>query len=232
MNNEFLIKSEGEGYKYKHETLLNYALNRWGLNKAHSVGALSELIRKCSPNDVKDWENFYFAEGYQKKKNGLKITREFIKNLGELLFLKLSENVHQELASISEEECIDYVYNLVIRRTYDGYQTEIQTIYGQLEKILNLKIESASDELDRTYNVDFIINIKNSKIGLQIKPISGKTLNDYQWSEMHKHNHEKFFRDFGGKVFFIYSSKKGDKKEIVNKEIIEDIKLEIIRLND
>lgn len=44
MAKEWITETDGEGLKFKHETLLNYGLNRWGLNKAYSVGALSELI--------------------------------------------------------------------------------------------------------------------------------------------------------------------------------------------
>ena len=45
---------------------------------------------------------------------------------------------------------------LVIDRTYDGYVTEIQTIYGQLQGVFeSKKIEPAPDEWDRLFNVDF-----------------------------------------------------------------------------
>lgn len=48
---------------------------------------------------------------------------------------------------------------LVIDRTYDGYITEIQTIYAQLQNILKVKIEPAPDEWDRLFNVDFYIKV-------------------------------------------------------------------------
>lgn len=35
--------------------------------------------------------------------------------------------------------------------------TEIETIYGQLEKILEIKIEPAPDDWDRLFNVDFLL---------------------------------------------------------------------------
>lgn len=44
---------DGKNIKFKHETLLNYAMNRWALNKAHSVGKTSELIRNCAPKFLK-----------------------------------------------------------------------------------------------------------------------------------------------------------------------------------
>jgi hypothetical protein len=212
--------------------LLNYGMNRWGLNKAHSVGPTSELIRTCAPKSFEDWEGFYFSTAKQKKAGGVRITREYIRGLGQKLYIKLSEVVHNELVSIQEEECIDYAYNLVLNRTYEGYRSEIDTIYGQLEAILGVKIEPAPDEWDRTYNVDFFISVKDKYIGLQIKPIaSGRALDHYQWDKMHEVNHGAFERKFGGKVFFVYSVKSsGGKKVIYNTEVIEDIRKEIEHL--
>jgi len=42
--------------------------------------------------------------------------------------------------------------------------------------------------------------------------------------------HEKFTRQYGGKVFYIFSSSAGDKKEIRNKEVIDEIRQEIEQL--
>jgi len=232
MDKEWLNGSDGVNLKFKRETLLNYAMNRWGLNKAHSVGPTSELIRACAPKTFDEWEAFYFNTAQQKKKNGSRITREYIQGLGETLYIKLSEVVQNELESITEQECIDYAYNLVLNRTYEGYRTEIDTIYGQLQSIVQRKIEAAPDEWDRTYGVDFFIKVSESYIGLQIKPISsGKSLNDYQWIEMHEKNHARFQAKYGGKVFFIYSVKgSNDKKKIHNTEVIDEILAEIKRL--
>jgi hypothetical protein len=55
------------------------------------------------------------------------------------LYIKLSEVVQSELESISEQECIDYAYNLVLNRTFEGYKTGIETIYGQLQSIIQRK---------------------------------------------------------------------------------------------
>jgi len=121
---------------------------------------------------------------------------------------------------------------LVIDRTYDGYVTEIQTVYGQLQKILGVPIESAPDEWDRLFNVDFFIKINEKYIGLQIKPINSgiqlpKIFKEYA---IQAETHTKFTEVFGGKVFYLFSTKVGEKKEIQNKEVIDDIKQEINRL--
>jgi len=39
-----------------------------------------------------------------------------------------------------------------------------------------------------------------------------------------------FEEEFGGKVFVIFSTRERNKKEIVNKDVLEQIKLEIERL--
>ena len=69
MPEEWIVRNEGRNLKFKRETLLNYAMNRWGLNKAHSVGPPSELIRKCAPETGNTWEEFYFENATQKKIN-------------------------------------------------------------------------------------------------------------------------------------------------------------------
>jgi hypothetical protein len=123
---------------------------------------------------------------------------------------------------------------MVIDHTYDGYVTEIQTIYGQLQQILNVKIEPAPDEWDRLFNVDFFIQINDKYIGLQIKPVnSGIQLPEiFKEYNLQENTHEKFTEVFGGKVFYLFSEKVGNGKEIKNKEVIEYIKNEIERLKN
>jgi hypothetical protein len=143
------------------EWILNSAINRWGLQKKKMVGAVSDEIRKCSPKTVKDWEKYYFEKVYPK---------DHLVEIGKRLYVKITEVLRAEIDDITEEDCIHYVINLVINRTFDGYMTEKKTIYEQLEGILKVKIEPAPDEWDRLFNVDFFIKIKDKFIGLQIKP--------------------------------------------------------------
>jgi len=71
---------------------------------------------------------------------------EYLEELGKQLFIKVSDVCKAEIENITENDCIQFIHNLVINRTFDGYQTEIKTIYGQLQKILKINIEPASDE--------------------------------------------------------------------------------------
>ena len=112
--------------------------------------------------------------------------------------MKITEVVQSEIADITEQDCINYMNGLVIERTFDGYMTEITTVYGQLQGILDVKIEPAPDEWNRLFNVDFYIQIGGSYIGLQIKPISG----DFQLPQIFKekgiqsNTHKKFTQKY------------------------------------
>jgi hypothetical protein len=121
---------------------------------------------------------------------------------------------------------------LVIDRTFDGYMTEITTIYGQLEGLLGVKIEPASDNWDRLYNVDFYIEVGGKYIGLQIKPVSeGIQLPEiFKERGIQAKTHDKFTKEFGGKVFYVFSVKSGGWKEIANIDVVSEIKAEIERL--
>ncbi len=110
--------------------------------------------------------------------------------------------------------------------------TEIQTIYGQLQQILGVPIQPAPDEWDRLFNVDFFIQVGERYIGLQIKPAnSGIQLPEiFKEYNLQADTHKKFTEVFGGKVFYLFSAKVGEKKEIQNKEAIDEILQEIKRL--
>jgi len=207
------------------EWILNSAMNRFQLNFKRNVGPTSESIRKCEPKTLEEWREFYFTKVRPK---------EHRIDLGKKLYIKITEIISAEVEEITEEDCIDYILKLVIDRTFDGYMTEIKTIYGQLERELGYKIEPAPDKWDRLYNVDFFIKIKEKYLGLQIKPVNqGIQLSQiFKEKGLQEKTHEKFEKEFGGKVFYIFSSKSNDKKVIMNPEVIQDIRGEINRLEE
>ena len=208
------------------EWILNSAMNRFQLNFKRNVGPTSESIRKCSPKTVEEWREYYFSNVKPK---------EHIIDLGKKLYTKITEVIQSEVAEITEQDCIDYMIQLVIDRTFDGYMTEIQTVYGELQKILGVKIEPAPDEWDRLFNVDFFIKVGEKFIGLQIKPISSgngtvQLPEIFKEKAIQEETHKQFTEGFGGKVFYVYSYKNGEKKEIYNKGVIDEIISEIKRI--
>lgn len=197
---------------------------RWGLTRKNKVGPVSELIRKCAPKTKEEWELFYYQNVFPK---------DHLEQLGRTLYIKISEICRAEIDNIEEQDCIDFIVHLVIHRTFDGYQSEIQTIYGQLQHELGVEIIPAPDKWDRTYNVDFYIDVNGKYIGLQIKPAGyayiPQIINELQFQ---KRTHHKFSAQYAGQVFYIISVAEGKKKIIYNREVIEDIRKEIYRLQN
>jgi hypothetical protein len=205
------------------EWILNSTMNRFQLNIKRNVGATSDEIRKCNPKNIEEWENYYFQNVKSK---------EHIINLGKKLFIKITEVVQAEVESITENDCIDYMLNMVIKRTFQGYKNEINTIYKFIEKELNLKPQPACDEWDRKYNVDFFIKVGKYYIGIQIKPINSSIQQPEIFKEfaIQKKSHEKFTEKYGGQIFYVFSEFAEGKKRIQNPAVIDEIKNEIERL--
>lgn len=216
------------------EWILNMACNRWGLNKKDRVGPVAKWIRESSPKTLEEWKNFYFLklEEFLKEKSINLKAEEYLETIGKTLYTKISEVLRAEIESVTEEDCIAYIKELVIKRTFEGYLTEKETIYEQLQEILGVKIEPAPDEWDRLYNVDFFIRVRDKFIGLQIKPVTFEHAPEFatKWRDAYKSSHDKFKKKFGGEVFTVLSVKKDNRKVIFNLDVVEDIRMEIKRL--
>lgn len=216
------------------EWVLNAAFNRWQFNRPRYVGKLSESIRDSSPRTLKEWEEFYFSSVRPEGGSMFGDTMQaHLEEIGRRLYAKISEQMRAEIDEIEEQDCINYVREVVINRTFEGYDSEIQTVYKQLEKMVGEKVLPAPDEWDRVYNVDFYISVGEKSIGLQIKPTSYQMMSEaHKWHDWMRESHERFQKDQGGKVFIVFSVKEGGTKRIANEEVIDEIHAEIRRLSE
>lgn len=215
------------------EWVLNIAFNRWQFNRPRYVGKLSEAIRNCAPRTAEEWEQYYLSQVKPEKPMLGETMEEHLQEIGRRLYIKISEQLHAEIEAITEEDCIRYVREVVIHRTFEGYQNEKQTVYERLEQRLGVKLEPAPGEWDRSYNIDFYIPIGERAIGIQIKPITyAQTPEIHKWREWMRESHKRFEKERGGRVFIVFSVKRGNAKEIANPEVIEEIQQEIERLKN
>ncbi len=201
------------------EWILNIATNRWKLNQKSSVGPVSLWIRQCAPKDVEEWEKCYLEKlrSFLEEKGISLEPKAYLEELGRKLYVKITEVIQAEIEEITEQDCVAYIWK--------------RTVYGQLQTLLGVKIYPAPDEWDRLYNVDFYIKAKKGIIGLQIKPISyEQTPEVHKWCEWLYASHKAFEDIFGGKVYVVFSVKRGRDKVIFNKQVIEEIRKEIERL--
>lgn len=220
----------------KKEKVLNYTSNAYQLTRPNKVGAVMELIRECQPRTFEEWRDYYFSKALTKTKVPVKVTHEILSELGDRLFEKLTEVVIPEwteaFRQITREDCMEYIYQVTVPRTYDGFLTEKSVINDYLEKVFPEVIYEESDaDLDHAGDIDYIGKIGNKAFGIQIKPVTANSnFGNYKPTDRMQANFEAFEEKYGGKVFVVFSSKTRNKKEIQNKEILDEIKIEIERL--
>ena len=148
--------------------------------------------------------------------------------------MKLKEIIIPQLTdaiqTLNLQDCVEYVYNLTINRTYDGFLTEKSVVNDDLvERFTEVSFEESDPKLDHAGDVDYIGRVGKYAFGIQIKPITANAnLGNYDVSARMEQSFNDFEKEFGGKVFIVYSV---DGK-IVNKDIYKKIEKEIKRLKN
>ncbi len=233
--NSAKMKKYGKSFGTK-EKVLNYTSNTYQLTRPNKVGEVMALIRECQPKALEEWEKFYFEKAYTKTKKPIKITKKTLDELGERLYAKITEVVIPEwtaaFKSLTLEDCKEYIYQVTIVRTFDGFLLEKSVIHDGLAKIFpEVEFEESDPQLDHAGDIDYIGKVGDKAFGIQIKPITANAnFANYKITERMSQNFENFEREYGGKVFVIFSRRTGHKKDIANKEVIDEIHKEIERL--
>ena len=218
----------------KKEKVLNYACQTYQLSRPNKVGAVMALIRECQPQTIEQWETWYFENAYTDSKNAFKVTKGSMNELGTRLHEKITEVVIPEwqeaFRSLTLQDCIDYIHNLTINRTFDGYIREKSVVNDGLAKHYpSVKFEESPSELDHAGDIDYLGYVGDKAIGIQIKPVTAKSnFGNYSISERMKASFQDFEEEYGGKVFIIFSLD----GEIANEHVLKDIEKEIERLNN
>jgi len=216
----------------KKEKVLNYACQTYQLSRPNKVGAVMSLIRECQPATLQEWEQWYFENAYTDSKTPTKITSESLRELGERLYTKITEVVIPEwreaFSQLTIQDCLDYIYNLTINRTFDGFLREKSVVNDGLSKIFpDIIFEESDTELDHAGDIDYVAKIGNKALGIQIKPVTAKAnFGNYSPTERMKASFTDFEEKYGGSVFIVFSLD----GEIGNKEVIAQIGKEIIKL--
>lgn len=207
----------------KKEKVLNYACQTYQLSRPNKVGAVMSLIRQCQPKTIEEWEAWYFDNAYTDGKNTFKVTKESLEELGNRLHEKITEVVIPEwqeaFRNLTLQDCIDYIRNLTINRTFDGYIREKSVVNDGLAKLYpSVKFEESPAELDHAGDIDYLGYIGEKAFGIQIKPVTAKSnFGNYSVSERMKTGFQDFEEDYGGKVFIVFSLD----GEIANKEVLK-----------
>lgn len=216
----------------KKEKVLNYACQTYQLSRPNKVGAVMALIRQCQPKTIEEWEAWYFENAFTDGKNTFKVTKESLEELGTRLHDKITEVVIPEwqeaFRNLTLQDCIDYIHNLTINRTFDGYIREKSVVNDGLAKLYpSVRFEESPSELDHAGDIDYLGYVGKKAFAIQIKPVTAKSnFGNYSISDRMKAGFQDFQEEYGGKVFIVFSLD----GEIANKEVLKDIDAEIKRL--
>ena len=209
--------------------MLNYATQIYQLSRPNKVGAVMALIRECQPKSFEEWQQWYFEHAHTDGKTPSKITKESLEELGERLYVKIKEIVIPEWSEafhqLTLQDCIDYIFNLTLNRTFDGFIREKSIIEDNLAKEFpQVRFEESPPELDHAGDVDYLGWVGDKAFGIQIKPITIKSnFGNYSATERMKNSFIDFTKQYGGQVFVIYSQE----EKIRNVEVIAQIAAEI-----
>lgn len=154
---------------------------------------------------------------------------EITDELGKRLYVKIKEIVIPEWTEafnqLTPQDCVDYIINLTINRTFDGFIREKSVIEDNLAKEFpQVRFEESDPELDHAGDIDYLGWVGDKAFGIQIKPITAKSnFGNYSATERMKASFIDFSKKFGGNVFVVFS----EKEKIKNAEVIGQIAAEI-----
>lgn len=219
LNDKNAVEAVRSSEKYRKS---NHCWNVQGYNKKRSIGYLMKLIEICKPKSLTDWIHFYLTDGAELEREMFENPYVYVKERGRsFLYLKgLAKRFKNDLMDysdikISEDEAFKFVLIRVFYETYEGYLREKNTKFTlrQFFKHYDIVSESSKIKLDAAkldidYAVDCLMVSKDGtpRCGIQIKSNNFATLSAVK---MNNYKHERFKRETGYPVFYIYADPNG-----------------------
>jgi hypothetical protein len=153
----------------KKEKVLNYTSQTYQLTRPAKVGAVMALIRECQPATIEEWKQWFFENATTASKQPTRVTEESLTELGERLYSKIIEIVIPEWTAafqqVTKQDCIDYIHNLTINRTYDGYLREKSVVFDELAKQFPfVRFEESDPVLDHAGDIDFLGHVGDKEL--------------------------------------------------------------------
>lgn len=137
------------------EKTLNQYFNKGKYNYPEKIGYVMSEIRKQKPMTIGEWRTFYFNK---------------VRSISHIE--NLAQQMHRDIPpsfNIKIEECITYFQDVIIRRTFEGFNKEKQAL-KILRKEISYAVQESPKEWDGEYFIDFYIKTNDLLIGIQLKP--------------------------------------------------------------
>lgn len=139
------------------ERILNNYYNIGGFNKPERIGYMMSMIRNLRPLTAEEWEIWYTDNVHD---------RDYIDGLS----IEMYNSIPSQYG-VTSAACRAYVYDVMFRRTFQGYNKEKQALRF-LRQSVSKDVQEAPKEWDTEYFIDFYIpkSENHPLIGIQLKP--------------------------------------------------------------
>ena len=146
------------------------------------------MIRNLSPLTLREWKEWYLT------------------NVHDADYLRgIAISMRQAIPSSEEitlKDCENYIYDVMFRRTFEGFNKE-KKMLAYLQSNISPDIKESPAEWDSRYFVDFYIKGSDDGIvGIQLKPESFSKGKYEDMADMERKVND-FKRDYGGEVVII-----------------------------
>ncbi len=191
------------------EHLLNKYYCVGGFNRPQLIGYMMKMIRDLKPLTVGEWKAWYLENVHDEK---------YI----EAIARAMHESIPGEY-QVSFRECLDYICDVMFRRTFQGYNKEHQAL-NILRKAISPNVQEAPADWDALYFIDFYLYSSDGRlIGIQLKPETFYLGKFYNLVDIcGKMN--AFRLKYDADVFVLrYSVSETDQIVFVNPEVIDEI---------
>lgn len=192
---------------------LNHYYNIGKFNHPSRIGYMMKMIRDVKPITEDEWKMWYLDNVHDE---------QFIKETASEMYQIIPEHMN-----VREDECFDYVNDVMFHRTFKGYNKE-KLALKVLREVVSPNVQESPAEWDTKFFIDFYVygNRKNL-IGMQLKPDTFFT-GHYQYKVDIKGKMDAFCREYNAKAYILtYDSEKSkeiNEIEFTDPKVIEEIR--------
>lgn len=193
------------------ERIMNKYYNEGAFNHPNRIGYMMSMIRKLRPLTIDEWKTWYFSNVHDE---------DFLHQLA----VEMNSTIPVSYGA-TVEDCEEYIYDVMFRRTFQGYDKENQALI-LLRDVIDPAVEEAPKEWDTEYFIDFYLRDASGElIGIQLKPDTFYYGN-YQYVVDIKGKMRRLCNDFNANAFVLkyISNSNSGKIEFENPEVISEIK--------
>jgi hypothetical protein len=196
------------------ERLLNNYYNTGGYNQPARIGYMINMIRSLKPLTEEEWKLWYIENVHDES---------YLEGLAEEMYQSIPRS-----CNVSIDECRSYIYDVMFRRTFQGYNKE-KIALRILRDLVSPDVQEAPEDWDTEYFIDFFIkSSRRDLVGIQLKPETFYR-GHYQHVVDISGKMNAFCRKYGAKAYVLKYRQSSDQEGIVfsNPDVIEEIRQSI-----